>query len=72
VSLIPVDLLDSSLVGKRVALTLATCNQVEESQLRVVEGVVLYVSKDRVSIETEKGVEVVERGLVVAARILNT
>ncbi|MEM1597832.1 MAG: hypothetical protein QXP31_01775 [Pyrobaculum sp.] len=58
-----------ALVGRRAVLVVASCNQLAESDIRKVVGVVLYVSKDRIGVRRDDGaVEVVDRGWVVEAR----
>lgn len=58
-----------ALVGRRAVLLIASCNQLAESDIKKVVGVVLYVSKDKVGVRRDDGaVEVVDRGWVIEAR----
>lgn len=52
-------------------LIIASCNQLEESQLRKVEGLVLYVSRDKVGVQTDDKVEVVDKGWIVSVKVLD-
>ena len=60
--------LDDRVVGRRVALYLVSCQATGD--VRVVEGVVQYVSRNTIGVATDSGFEVVERGWVVAARLI--
>ncbi|ABP49860.1 MULTISPECIES: hypothetical protein [Pyrobaculum] len=64
-------MIDESLKGRRVLLIIASCNQLEESQLRKVEGLVLYVSRDKVGVQTDDKVEVVDKGWIVSVKVLD-
>jgi len=54
-------------VGKKAKLILVSCQQTAE--LRTVEGVITGVSKIYITISTDKGDEVIERGWIISAQI---
>ncbi|AET33275.1 hypothetical protein [Pyrobaculum ferrireducens] len=58
------------LVGRRVRLVLARCDQVSERDLEVVEGVLTHVARDRVLVSEGGRVRVVERGWIIEAKPL--
>ncbi len=60
--------LDVAHVGKRVKLTLVSCQGTPDA--RIVEGVLTDVTNSRVGLQTEQGYEVVERGWIVMVEVL--
>ncbi|MEL9990076.1 MAG: hypothetical protein QXP98_03045 [Thermoproteus sp.] len=52
-------------------LLIASCNQLAESDIKKVMGVILYVSRNKVGVRRDDGaVEVVDRGWIIEARPL--
>ena len=60
--------LEDRVVGRRVVLYLVSCQAT--GNVRVVEGVVQYISRSAIGVATDSGLEVVERGWIVAAKLV--
>ncbi len=68
ISVLTPEELDAAHVGRRVKLTVASCQDTLEA--KIVEGVLTDVTSSRVGIQTEHGHEVVERGWIVMVEVL--